>query len=278
MRLHNTLFTLGIWFAALAVAATFSWLLWDVVVQGWHKLSWEFLSTAPKRSGREGGIAPMIVSTLWILLVAIVFVVPFALGCAIWLAEFTPRNNRWGRAFSLTLDILAGVPSIVFGLFGYAFFCGYLGLGFSILSGGLTLACMMLPILIRTTESALVAVSDDWRRAGAALGMSRFNLLRKMLLPYAAPAITAGLLLAIGRATAETAALIFTSGYVDRMPSDLSDSGRALSVHIYDLGMNVLGGDQAAYATALVLIGLIIIINVSANQLTVLWATRCIKQ
>jgi len=266
------------WLCAFIIVAAFTGLLWDVVSQGWSKFSWEFLTEAPKRSGRSGGIAPMIISTLLILCVAVILVVPIALGCAIWLAEFTSRNNRWKHVFSLALDILAGVPSIVFGLFGYAFFCIYLGLGFSILSGGMTLACMMLPILIRTTESALISVTDEWRRAGAALGISRFNLLRKVIIPYAAPAITAGLLLAIGRATAETAALIFTSGYVDRMPTSLSDSGRALSVHIYDLSMNVLGGDKAAYATALVLIGLIVLINVSANQLSELWAARRIKQ
>jgi phosphate transport system permease protein len=278
MRLSNFLFTAIIWIAALVVACFFVWLMWDVVSQGLSKISWAFLTELPKRSGRDGGIAPMIISTLLILSVAIFVVVPLGVGCAIWLAEFTARKSRWGYVFAYVLDILAGVPSIVFGLFGYAFFCVFLGLGFSILSGGLTLACMMLPILIRTTEAALIAVPDDWRRAGAALGISRIQLLRKVLLPYAAPAISAGLLLAIGRAIAETAALIFTSGYVDRMPSSLMDSGRALAVHIYDLSMNVLGGDKAAYGTALVLIGLLVVINVSANLLTERWMSHYIKQ
>jgi phosphate transport system permease protein len=278
MRLSNFLFTAIIWIAAFVVACFFVWLMWDVVSQGLSKISWAFLTELPKRSGRDGGIAPMIISTLLILSVAIFVVVPLGVGCAIWLAEFTARKSRWGYVFAYALDILAGVPSIVFGLFGYAFFCVFLGLGFSILSGGLTLACMMLPILIRTTEAALIAVPDDWRRAGAALGISRIQLLRKVLLPYAAPAISAGLLLAIGRAIAETAALIFTSGYVDRMPSSLMDSGRALAVHIYDLSMNVLGGDKAAYGTALVLIGLLVVINVSANLLTERWMSYHIKQ
>ncbi len=278
MRLSNFLFTAIIWIAAFVVACFFVWLMWDVVSQGLSKISWAFLTELPKRSGRDGGIAPMIISTLLILSVAIFVVVPLGVGCAIWLAEFTARKSRWGYVFAYVLDMLAGVPSIVFGLFGYAFFCVFLGLGFSILSGGLTLACMMLPILIRTTEAALIAVPDDWRRAGAALGISRIQLLRKVLLPYAAPAISAGLLLAIGRAIAETAALIFTSGYVDRMPSSLMDSGRALAVHIYDLSMNVLGGDKAAYGTALVLIGLLVVINVSANLLTERWMSHHIKQ
>lgn len=278
MRRLNHFFTIAISLATLLVVSAFIWLLWDLIAQGLDKLSWEFLSQAPKRSGREGGIWPMIVSTLWILIVAIAVVVPLGLGCAIWLAEFARRDHHWQRRLGAVLDVLAGVPSIVFGLFGYAFFCVYLNLGFSILSGGLTLACMMLPILIRTAEMGITAVPNEWRQAGAALGISRTTLLRKVILPYAAPAITAGLLLAIGRATAETAALIFTSGYVDRMPDSVNDSGRALAVHVYDLSMNVLGGDQAAYATALVLIGLIIAINLGANLLSEYWVERRVQR
>lgn len=219
----------------------------------------------------------MIVSTLWILAIAIGVVIPLGLSCAIWLAEFAKCDHHWQRRLGVVLDVLAGVPSIVFGLFGYAFFCDYLELGFSILSGGLTLACMMLPILIRTAEIGIAAVPQEWRQAGAALGISRTTLLCKIILPYAAPVIISGLLLAIGRATAETAALIFTSGYVDRMPSSVQDSGRALAVHVYDLSMNVSGGDQAAYATALVLIGLIILINLGANVLTEFWLGRQVR-
>lgn len=278
MRSLNHLFTILISLAALIVVSAFIWLLWDLITQGLDKLSWEFLSQTPKRSGREGGIWPMIVSTLWILIVAIVAVIPLGLGCAIWLAEFARREYHWQRGLGGVLDVLAGVPSIVFGLFGYAFFCVYLNMGFSILSGGLTLACMMLPILIRTAEMGIVAVPNEWRQAGDALGISRATLLRKVILPYAAPSITAGLLLAIGRATAETAALIFTSGYVDRMPSSINDSGRALAVHVYDLSMNVLGGDPAAYATALVLIGLIIVINLGANLLSEYWVERRVQR
>ena len=277
MRRLNHLFSIAISLATLLVVSAFIWLLWNLVAQGLDKLNWEFLSQAPKRSGREGGIWPMIVSTLWILIVAIAVVVPLGLGCAIWLAEFA-RDHHWQRRLGIVLDVLAGVPSIVFGLFGYAFFCVYLNLGFSILSGGLTLACMMLPILIRTAEIGIAAVPNEWRQAGAALGISRSTLLRKVILPYASPAITAGLLLAIGRATAETAALIFTSGYVDRLPSSVNDSGRALAVHVYDLSMNVLGGDPAAYATALVLIGLIIVINLGANFLSDYWVERRVQR
>jgi phosphate transport system permease protein len=270
----DRIFTLAIWSAALLVASMFIWLLGDLVWQGISHLSWSFLVTEPENAGRAGGIAPILVSTLLILAVALVAAVPLGLGAAIWLAEYTRQGGRFGQSVRLSLDVLAGVPSIVFGLFGYAFFCLFLKLGFSILSGGLTLACMILPILIRTSEAGITAVSDDWRRGAHALGMTRVSALWHILLPAAAPAITAGLLLGIGRATAETAALIFTSGYVDRMPESLSDSGRALAVHIYDLSMNVTGGDPAAYASALVLIVLIVVINASALTLSDRWLSR----
>ena len=246
---------------AAVTVAFFGWMLWDLVANGVSHLSWEFIVSTPENSGRAGGIAPMLVSTLLILLVALVAAVPLGLAAAIWLSEFTRHQPRMQRAVQLSLDVLAGVPSIVFGLFGNAFFCLYLGLGFSILSGGLTLACMILPIFIRAAEAGLSSVPVEWRRGGAALGMRKAAVLWHVLLPAAMPAISAGLMLGIGRAMAETAALIFTSGYVDRMPESLSDSGRALAVHIYDLSMNVTGGDAAAYGSVLVLIVLLLLVN-----------------
>lgn len=280
--MKNLLFTSLIWLLASIVIVSFGWLMSDLVLQGIPQISWGFLSEEPSRSGREGGIFPIIVATFLILITALIIVIPIGLGSAIWLSEYSnqPRkqSSKTVATTRLILDVLAGVPSIVFGLFGYAFFCSFLGLGFSILSGGLTLACMMLPILIRTTEAGLTSVPHDWRRAGAALGISRTTLLWQVLLPYASPAITAGLLLSIGRATAETAALIFTSGYVDRMPESLHDSGRALAVHIYDLSMNVIGGDKAAYGSALVLIIIVVIINLSANLLSELWLEKKVSR
>lgn len=274
IKLKDRLFIVCLYAAAASVVAVFGLLLFDLLVQGLGKLSWSFLVDEPSNVGRDGGIGPILVSTLLILSVGLVTAVPLGIGTAIWLAEFTRRGQRASRLVRLSLDVLAGVPSIVFGLFGYAFFCGLLGLGFSILSGGLTLACMMLPLIIRTAEAGLSAVSNDWRNGGAALGLSKFVVLWQVLLPAAAPAIAAGLILAIGRATAETAALIFTSGYVDRMPESLSDSGRALAVHIYDLSMNVTGGDQAAYGSALVLIVLIVVLNLIAMNLSDRWLAK----
>ena len=257
----------AVWATALLLLGTFLWIIADMAISGLSELSLGFFVEAPLRSGRAGGIGPILVSTLLILLVCLAASVPLGLATALWLAEFATEGSRFGRWTRASLDVLAGVPSIVFGLFGNAFFCVTLGMGFSILSGGLTLACMVLPIFIRSVEMGLRSVPDDYRRAGAALAMSRARLIRAVLLPAAAPGIVAGLMLGIGRAVAETAALIFTSGYVPRMPESLYDSGRALSVHIYDLAMNVNGGERRAYATALVLVVLLILINATANYL-----------
>lgn len=256
-----------VWLAAIAIAAILFWLLSDIFWQGWHQVNWQFLASAPENAGREGGIAPILVSTALIVGVCLGASIPLGVGTAILLAEFTPQNSLLGKFVRSSLDMLAGAPSIVFGLFGNAFFSKTLGLGFSILSGGLTLACMVLPILIRSTNEGLRSVPDDYRRSAAALGISRTAILWELLLPAAMPGMAVGLLLGLGRAIAETAALVFTSGYVDRMPESLLDSGRSLSIHIYDLAMNVPGGEKNAYATALVLVGLLVAINAAISWL-----------
>lgn len=273
-RASEQLLAVAVWACAIIIAGFFLGLLADMVTQGWARLSWDFLVSEPLRSGRRGGIAPMLVSTLAVLLIMLSVVLPMALATAIWLSEFRVRGSRGAGQVRLCLDVLAGVPSIVYGLFGSAFFCVWLGLGYSLLAGGLTLACMVLPILIRTTEAGLAAVPDDWRQGAAALGLTRWAALRHLLLPAATPAITAGLMLGIGRALAETAVLLFTSGYVDRMPSSWLDSGRVLAVHIFDLSMNVTGGDRAAYGTALVLMLVLLAVNGLALTLTDRWLAR----
>jgi phosphate transport system permease protein len=238
------------------------------------RISWSFLTSPPRNAGRNGGIAPMLVSSTLILAVCLTTAMPIGLGTAALLAEFTPAHSVFGRLVRRSLDVLSGVPSIVFGLFGNAFFCKTLGMGFSILSGGLTLACMVLPLVIRSTEEGFRAVPAEYRLGAAALGISRTSTLLRLLLPAAVPGLLVGMVLAIGRALAETAALIFTSGYVDRMPESLLDSGRSLSIHIFDLSMNVSGGDQNAYASALVLVALLLAINWTAARLAERWLRR----
>ncbi len=263
-----------IWCGALLVSGVFIWIVGDLVWGGLHRVSWSFLTAPVADAGRAGGIGPILVSTAGIVGVCLLVATPIGVASAIFLAELTPREGLLGRQIRLSLDVLAGVPSIVFGLFGSAFFCKTLGLGFSILSGGLTLACMVLPILIRTVQQGFYAVPDEYRHSAAALGISRRSTILRLLLPAAAPGVVVGLVLGIGRAAAETAALIFTSGYVDRMPSSLYDSWRALSVHIYDLSMNVPGGTDNAYGSALVLIAALLLINMTASALAERWLGR----
>jgi len=272
--LADRVFAVAVWGSAILVTGVFLWILGDLVRHGLSGLTWEFLTTAPKNAGRAGGIAPILVSTGLILAVCLAVSVPIGVGAAILLAEFSSDASVFGRIVRRSLDVLAGVPSIVFGLFGNALFCKYLGLGFSILSGGLTLACMVLPILIRATEEGFRSVPRDYRSSAAALGMSRTSTLFHLLLPAAVPGLTVGLVLGVGRAVAETAALIFTSGYVDRMPSSLMDSGRALSIHIFDLSMNVSGGDRNAYASALTLVILLLAVNGVAAWMADRWLHR----
>lgn len=255
------------WLAAGIVAGGFAWLLGDIVMNGLGQINLMYLLMPVADAGRAGGIGPVIVSTSLILVVCLSVSLPLGLATAIVLSE--ADDARWfGRLVRRSLDVLAGVPSIVFGLFGYAVFGLALGLGFSILSGGLTLACMVLPILIRSIEQGLRAVPIDIRHAAAALGMQRWRTLVAVLLPAAAPGVLVGVVLGIGRAAAETAALLFTSGYVARMPDSLLDSGRSLSVHIFDLALNVAGGEPRAYAAALVLIVALAVVNLTAISLS----------
>ena len=256
-----------IWTVVVLVIGALLWLLTDIFWHGIGQISWDFLTTQPLNAGREGGIAPILVSTGLIVGVCMSVAMPLGVGTAVLLAEFTAPESWLGRLVRLSLDALAGVPSIVFGLFGNAFFCKTLGLGFSILSGGLTLACMVLPILIRSTQEGFRAVPEEYRRSAAALGLSRTATLWELLLPAAMPGLVVGFLLGLGRAIAETAALIFTSGYVDRMPESIWDSGRALSVHIFDLAMNISGGESHAYGSALVLVTILVLINGTVSWL-----------
>lgn len=263
-----------IWLSAASVAGLFLWIVGDLMWQGGRIIGLDFLRESPIDSGRSGGIFPMLVSTLWILAVAMVVSVPFALAVSLWLAEYTRRGGLLAGVVGGSLDLLAATPSIVFGLFGNALFCNVLGLQYSILAGGLTLACMVAPILTRSLEASLKSIPDGYRLAGASLGVSRTRLVIRVLLPCAAPGFAVGLVLGGGRVLAETAALLFTSGYVDRTPRSLMDSGRTLSIHIYDLAMNVPGGEGNAYATAVVLVGILMTLNLLTNFVVLKWLRR----
>jgi len=270
----ESLATALVWLCAASVAGVFIWMLSDIVRHGLAALSWTFLTSATADAGREGGIAPILVSTAMILGVCLAASIPVGLGAAVLLSELSSSNPLFSRLVRRSLDVLAGMPSIIFGLFGNALFCKTLGMGFSILSGGLTLACMVLPIFIRAAEEGLRSVPREYRLGAAALGLSRSGTLFRLLIPAAAPGLLVGLVLGVGRALAETAALIFTSGYVDRFPSSPFDSGRALSIHIYDLAMNVPGGNANAYGSTFVLVAVLFLLNLSAARLAAALSRR----
>ena len=242
-----------------------------VLFEGIPGLTWSFLFSEPLDAGRQGGIGPLLISTLWVLGLCLFFTVPVGLGCALFLSECVQMGSSLQRYLSFSLDALAAVPSIVFGLFGYTLFALYLGLGFSILSGALSLACMVLPLFIRISEQALRSCPYRYRQSATALNVSEWGFIRRILLPYSAGGIVVAVIISIGRALAETAVLVFTAGYVTRMPESVFDSGRVLSVHIYDLSMNVPGGQQNAATTAVVLLLLLVLINTVARRLVRRW-------
>jgi len=242
-------------------------LLLTLFAEGFSHLDWSFFTTAPEQAGRSGGIGPIVVSTLWVLLICLAIAVPLGLGTALFLVEQLRPYSRANLALQWALDGLGAVPSVVFGLFGHRVFVVELGWGYSLLAGGCTLACMVLPLFIRGCEQALRDCPHSYRQAAAGLAISRVGYLRRILLPFAAPGIAAALVLSAGRALAETAVLLFTAGYVMRWPESVFDSGRTLAVHIYDLAMNVSGGSPASAATALVLLGLALIIQLLAWHL-----------
>lgn len=221
-----------------------------IVIAGSAPVDWQFVSEGPLAAGREGGIAPMLASTAWVLGIGVLVALPVGLAAGIWLAEFTSRSGVVHGA----LDLLSAVPSVVFGLFGLAFFCEALGLGWSVLSGGLTVAMMILPLFVRLTEAGLRAVPDAYRLAGLALALPRWALIPRVLLPQAAPALGAALMLATGRVLSESAVFLFTAGASTRMPLDALDPGRVLAVHIYMMAIEVPGGQPRAAAASLVLV------------------------
>jgi len=259
-----------IWALGLIVIVLLAAIVGDILRGGFSGFDPAFLLQDPMDAGRGGGIRSVLVSTVMILAVFLTVAAPVGLLAGIFLADTTRRSARLRRPIRISLDTLAGVPSIVFGLFGNAVFAVFFGLRLSILAGGLTLAVMVMPFLVRSVEESLRALPEELVQAGAALVLQRTTLLGRILLPAALPGLASGLLLGTGRALAETAALLFTSGYALRMPQGVSDPGRSLSIHILDLAFNVPGGTLNAYKSAAVLL----VILVSLNSAVMLLARR----
>ena len=208
---------------------------------------------------------PAILNTCTMTLISLLLAVPFGVGSSIYLVEYAPKWNRLVNLVRVTTETLSGIPSIVYGLFGMLFFNNTLGFGYSILSGALTLAIMILPLIMRTTEEALLSVPDMYREGSFGLGAGRLRTVMCIVLPTAVPGILSGVILAIGRIVGETAALMYTSGTVVKV-AGLMDSGITLSVHMYRQASEGLYTDQA-YATSVVLLVLVLLINFCSSNL-----------
>ena len=233
-----------------------------VLSKGLPGINSEFLFSAPKDMGRAGGIFPTLVGTVLLPLLAIAIALPLGVGTAVYLTEYT-RETRLTRVLRFGTDCLAGIPSIIFGLFGFIFFVVMLKMGWCLLSGGLTLAIMVLPTIIRTSEEAIRAVPNSYREVSFSLGATRWETVLKVVLPNALPGIVTGVMLGIGRSIGETAAVIFTAGSALRMPVSAFDSVRTMSVHFYILAREGISNEKA-YATAAVLIISVLLVNLTA--------------
>jgi phosphate transport system permease protein len=260
-----------------AIAKTFLWALTgltllilifiivNISVKGLPQVTLSFLSQDPQDMGRHGGIFSTIVATVYLTLLAIALASPLGVGTAIYLTEYT-REGWATRIIRFGAECLAGVPSIILGLFGFVLFVMKLGFGWSILSGGLTLAIMVLPIIIRTSEEAIKAVPQEYRQVCYSLGMSQWQTITRIVLPSALPGITTGIMLSVGRSLGETAVLLFTAGAALRMPTSLFDSGRTMAVHFYILAREGISMPNA-YGTAAILMVSILLINLVAYTL-----------
>ncbi len=261
-RFTDKLVRFGLLFQALFTVSILVFIVLIVFIKGAANITPEFIFSYPEDMGRHGGIFPSIVSTAFLALLSIAFATPLGVGTAIYLTEYT-RESTVTRIIRFGVESLAGIPSIIYGLFGFIFFVIRLKLGWSLLSGTLTIMIMVLPTIIRTAEEAIKAVPRNLRMVSFSLGATKWETVTKVVLPSAAPGILTGIMLSIGRAVSETAAVIFTMGSSLRLPTSLMDSGRTLAVHFYILAREGISMEKA-YATALVLVVSILAINIVA--------------
>jgi phosphate transport system permease protein len=248
--------------ATLFTLAILVFIIFFILEKGLPVVGPAFLLSNPQDMGKAGGIFPTVVASILLPLIAVLIAVPFGVGTAVYLTEYT-RESHATRIIRFGADCLAGIPSIIFGLFGFIFFVTILHMGWSLLSGGLTLALMILPTIIRTTEEAIRAVPNSYREVSYSLGATRLRTVRKVVLPNALPGIVTGVMLGIGRSVGETAAVIFTAGSSLRLPSSIFDSARTMSVHFYILAREGISSENA-YGTAAVLVLSVLLINAVA--------------
>jgi len=249
-----------------------------IVIHGFSAISWEFISGMPTDGMSGGGILPAIVGTLCLIAGSMLFALPIGILSAIYMNEYL-KESTLKKIIRWMTDNLSGVPSIVFGLFGMAFFVNTLKFGDSIIAGSLTLGLMILPVIIRTTEEALKSVDDSLRIGSYALGASKMQTIQKVVLPIAFPKIITGVILSIGRVSGETAPILFTVAayFLPKLPDSIFDQVMALPYHLYVMttsGTNIEESRPMAYGTALVLILIVLFLNIIANILRVYFSKK----
>lgn len=259
-----------IWFSAFLTVFILAAILIYILGKGIPQISWTFLSTPYSTNGAEQGILPMIINTVYMVVLTLLIATPISLATAIYLTQYA-KPGRVLKAIRFTTEILSGIPSILFGLVGFAILSVTFQMGYSILAGSLTMTIMVMPLIVRTTEEALLSVPSTYTEGALALGAGRLRVIWTILLPSAMPGILTAVILAMGRVVGESAALVFTLGMGYRMPENLlghvMDSGRTLTLHLYTLFSTGLSIDQA-FGTAAVLLILVFLLNLTANQLT----------
>jgi len=253
------------WTLAVLTIGVLLFIILFILAQGLPHLSWAFLTESPRSMGRAGGILPMVIGTLLVTGLAVIIAAPVGVGTAIYLTEYT-RESTLTAVIRFGADCLAGIPSIIYGLFGFVFFVITLGMGLSVISGALTLAIMVLPTIIRTSEEAIRAVPRSYRYVSYGLGSTRWQMVTRVVLRSALPGIGTGVVLSIGRSISETAAVMLTAGSALGIPKSLFDSSRTLALHFYTLSREGISMPNA-YATASVLILSILVINLFAYWL-----------
>jgi len=251
--------TAGLWLFTVLTVLTLFFIIFFVLKKGLPVLSLKFLATNPEEMGRAGGIFSTIIGTIALTMTAILIAAPLGIGSAIYLSEYT-RENWVTRVIRFGAECLAGIPSIIFGLFGFILFVTKLKFGWSILSGSLTLAFMILPTLIRTSEEAIRSVPYAYREVSYSLGSTKWQTVTRVVLPSALPGIVTGIILSVGRSIGETAAVIFTAGSALRLPTSVFSSSRTMSVHFYILAREGISMSNA-YGTAAILILAILAMN-----------------
>lgn len=253
-----------LWAAAVLTVAILAVLIIYIFIKGGPTaFSWEFITTSPRGVSFAGGIFPTIIASLYVTILAVAIVAPVGIGAAIYLTEYA-KSARLVEVIRFGADVLASIPSIVFGLFGLSLFVYALGLGWSMISGALTLALMVLPILVRTTEEALLSVPRGYQLASYALAATKWETIRKVVLPIAMPRILTGLILGIGRAFGETAVVLFTAGLAVNAPILPTEPGRTMTCHLFLLATEGISL-ETSFGTSVLLLIVILGFNYTAR-------------